>query len=133
MERHQIRSFRLTRRCWSFRSPIVASQLAVKWRCELQPTPPFPPSSVPWRSSPVAVSATEQPNPTVSLRLPQTLTIASDLSNACLMVVTAKALTILQLQFKALSDWNGDPCLPANYSWDWVGCSSDPAPRIIAL
>ncbi|CAL9056922.1 unnamed protein product, partial [Musa banksii] len=45
----------------------------------------------------------------------------------------AKALTILQLQFKALSDWNGDPCLPANYSWDWVGCSSDPVPRIIAL
>ncbi|CAL9123448.1 unnamed protein product [Musa textilis] len=45
----------------------------------------------------------------------------------------AKALTILQLQFKALGDWNGDPCLPANYSWDWVGCSSDPVPRIIAL
>ncbi|RZC67873.1 hypothetical protein C5167_011563 [Papaver somniferum] len=31
-------------------------------------------------------------------------------------------------------DWNGDPCLPSPYTWDWVACSSDAdSPRVTAL
>ncbi|KAI3839693.1 hypothetical protein MKW98_009998 [Papaver atlanticum] len=31
-------------------------------------------------------------------------------------------------------DWNGDPCLPSPYTWDWVACNSDAdSPRITAL
>ncbi|CAI9118532.1 OLC1v1020121C5 [Oldenlandia corymbosa var. corymbosa] len=30
-------------------------------------------------------------------------------------------------------DWNGDPCLPRQYSWTGVTCSEGPRPRIITL
>ncbi|XP_065030687.1 putative leucine-rich repeat receptor-like serine/threonine-protein kinase At2g19230 [Musa acuminata AAA Group] len=43
------------------------------------------------------------------------------------------ALIVLQQKFEVLGDWAGDPCLPAKYTADWVGCSSDPTPRITAL
>ncbi|URE10776.1 hypothetical protein MUK42_23781 [Musa troglodytarum] len=43
------------------------------------------------------------------------------------------ALGTLQRQFKVLRDWNGDPCLPFSYHWEWVTCSSDEKPRITAL
>ncbi|RWW34869.1 hypothetical protein GW17_00000341 [Ensete ventricosum] len=32
-----------------------------------------------------------------------------------------------------LQDWNGDPCLPFAYNWEWVACSFDERPRITAL
>ncbi|XP_068644900.1 probable LRR receptor-like serine/threonine-protein kinase MEE39 [Aristolochia californica] len=32
-----------------------------------------------------------------------------------------------------LQEWNGDPCLPTNFTWDWVACNSDEVPRITAL
>lgn len=47
------------------------------------------------------------------------------------MIVTA--LGTLQRQFKVLRDWNGDPCLPSSYNWEWVICSSDERPRITEL
>ncbi|XP_047335795.1 LRR receptor-like serine/threonine-protein kinase IOS1 [Impatiens glandulifera] len=34
---------------------------------------------------------------------------------------------------KQQSLWGGDPCLPAPYSWDWIGCSSDTMPRVTEL
>ncbi|XP_065012978.1 probable LRR receptor-like serine/threonine-protein kinase At1g05700 isoform X2 [Musa acuminata AAA Group] len=43
------------------------------------------------------------------------------------------ALGTLQRQFKVLRDWNGDPCLPFSYNWEWVRCSSDERPRITEL
>ncbi|CAL9055166.1 unnamed protein product [Musa banksii] len=43
------------------------------------------------------------------------------------------ALGTLQRQFEVLLDWNGDPCLPLSYNWEWVRCSSDEKPRITAL
>ncbi|XP_065043482.1 uncharacterized protein At1g24485-like isoform X2 [Musa acuminata AAA Group] len=43
------------------------------------------------------------------------------------------ALGTLQRQFKVLLDWNGDPCLPLSYNWEWVRCSSDEKPRITEL
>ncbi|CAL9184881.1 unnamed protein product [Musa hybrid cultivar] len=43
------------------------------------------------------------------------------------------ALGTLQRQFEVLLDWNGDPCLPLSYNWEWVRCSSDEKPRITEL
>ncbi|KAG9453807.1 hypothetical protein H6P81_006711 [Aristolochia fimbriata] len=43
-------------------------------------------------------------------------------------------LHLLQKTFyKTISEWNGDPCLPANFTWDWVACTSDEVPRVTAL
>ncbi|KAF6160057.1 hypothetical protein GIB67_021943, partial [Kingdonia uniflora] len=44
-----------------------------------------------------------------------------------------EALTLLQKSFDQLQEWNGDPCLPSPYTWDWVDCNSDAMPRIIGL
>ncbi|KAI3997405.1 hypothetical protein MKX01_017775 [Papaver californicum] len=45
-----------------------------------------------------------------------------------------KALGLLQKSFIQLQDWNGDPCLPSPYTWDWVTCNNDTdSPRITAL
>ncbi|KAJ7963106.1 Receptor-like protein kinase family [Quillaja saponaria] len=30
-------------------------------------------------------------------------------------------------------DWQGDPCIPANFSWNGLSCSDDTMPRIIFL
>ncbi|ERN15228.1 hypothetical protein AMTR_s00056p00191070 [Amborella trichopoda] len=32
-----------------------------------------------------------------------------------------------------IKGWNGDPCLPRNYSWDALNCSDSPTPKIISL
>ncbi|KAI3940678.1 hypothetical protein MKW98_029997 [Papaver atlanticum] len=45
-----------------------------------------------------------------------------------------EALGLLQKSFIQLRDWNGDPCLPSPYTWDWVDCNDDPdSPRVTAL
>ncbi|KAI3995667.1 hypothetical protein MKX01_031440 [Papaver californicum] len=44
------------------------------------------------------------------------------------------SLALLQKSFIQLHDWQGDPCLPSPYTWDWVACDSDKdSPRVIAL
>ncbi|KAK1300940.1 Uncharacterized protein QJS10_CPB13g00535 [Acorus calamus] len=43
------------------------------------------------------------------------------------------ALVNLQRQIDVLGAWTGDPCLPALYNWEWVGCSSDEKPRVTSL
>ncbi|KAI3950061.1 hypothetical protein MKW98_008506 [Papaver atlanticum] len=44
------------------------------------------------------------------------------------------SLGLLQKSFIQLQDWQGDPCLPSPYTWDWVACDFDPdSPRITAL
>ncbi|KAI3926379.1 hypothetical protein MKX01_032567 [Papaver californicum] len=44
------------------------------------------------------------------------------------------SLALLQKSFTQLQDWQGDPCLPSPYTWDWVACDSDTdSPRITAL
>ncbi|XP_024927212.3 uncharacterized protein At1g24485 [Ziziphus jujuba] len=44
-----------------------------------------------------------------------------------------QGLSALQMEFKVLLTWTGDPCLPSPYSWEWVVCSKDPIPRVVAL
>ncbi|CAN6442433.1 unnamed protein product [Victoria cruziana] len=44
-----------------------------------------------------------------------------------------KALSEIQKSYVQLQEWSGDPCLPAGYAWEWVGCSNDSTPRVTAL
>nr|XP_027193564.1 uncharacterized protein At1g24485-like isoform X2 [Cicer arietinum] len=44
-----------------------------------------------------------------------------------------EGLLQLQLAFEVLVDWSGDPCLPYPYNWDWIQCTSDSKPRVIAF
>ncbi|WOL16257.1 leucine-rich repeat receptor-like serine/threonine-protein kinase [Canna indica] len=45
-----------------------------------------------------------------------------------------EGLIALQQKFEVLQEWNGDPCLPAKYNVEWVGCSSSHVtPRVTAL
>ncbi|GJR61974.1 probable LRR receptor-like serine/threonine-protein kinase, partial [Tanacetum coccineum] len=44
-----------------------------------------------------------------------------------------EGLSSLQLAFRGLQEWGGDPCLPAPYSWEWIVCNNDPAPRVTSL
>ncbi|XP_026415800.1 probable LRR receptor-like serine/threonine-protein kinase At1g51810 [Papaver somniferum] len=44
------------------------------------------------------------------------------------------SLALLQKNFIQLQDWQGDPCLPYPFTWDWVDCDSDTdSPRITTL
>ncbi|KAI3678401.1 hypothetical protein L6452_37691 [Arctium lappa] len=44
-----------------------------------------------------------------------------------------EGLLSLQNAFDVLQKWDGDPCLPAPYSWDWIKCNDDPMPRVTSL
>lgn len=44
-----------------------------------------------------------------------------------------RGLVSLQRSFDVLREWNGDPCLPAPYSWDWIVCNNDTRPRVTSL
>ncbi|KAI3997402.1 hypothetical protein MKX01_017772 [Papaver californicum] len=40
----------------------------------------------------------------------------------------------INFSFIQLRSWNGDPCLPSPFNWDWVSCDDDTdSPRITAL
>ncbi|KAF2541529.1 hypothetical protein F2Q68_00033150, partial [Brassica cretica] len=50
------------------------------------------------------------------------------------LVRDATALNAIKRSFKNVPvDWNGDPCMPKNYSWTGVTCSDGPRIRIVAL
>ncbi|KAF3781585.1 putative LRR receptor-like serine/threonine-protein kinase [Nymphaea thermarum] len=44
-----------------------------------------------------------------------------------------KALKVLQDQYQKLQSWAGDPCLPHEFTWDWLSCSMDDLPRVTEL
>ncbi|XP_029129982.1 uncharacterized protein At1g24485-like isoform X2 [Cajanus cajan] len=44
-----------------------------------------------------------------------------------------EGLLQLKLAFEVLVEWSGDPCLPYPYNWDWIKCTTDVKPRVIAL
>ncbi|KAJ1438657.1 Malectin-like carbohydrate-binding domain [Sesbania bispinosa] len=44
-----------------------------------------------------------------------------------------EGLLQLKLAFEVLVEWSGDPCLPYPYNWDWIRCTTDVRPRVIAL
>ncbi|KAF3776346.1 putative LRR receptor-like serine/threonine-protein kinase [Nymphaea thermarum] len=44
-----------------------------------------------------------------------------------------KALSEFQNRYVQLQTWNGDPCLPTGFAWEWLDCSTDATPRVTAL
>lgn len=45
-----------------------------------------------------------------------------------------KSLFKLQENFQMiLGEWNGDPCLPVNYTWEWIGCAYFTTPFVSLL
>ncbi|KAL8225184.1 hypothetical protein R6Q57_017741 [Mikania cordata] len=44
-----------------------------------------------------------------------------------------EGLASLQNAFSVLREWNGDPCLPGPYSWEWINCTGDTIPRVTSL
>ncbi|CAN8269921.1 unnamed protein product [Cochlearia groenlandica] len=50
------------------------------------------------------------------------------------LVRDVNALNVIKSGFKNVPvDWNGDPCMPKNYSWSGVTCSEGPRIRIVTL
>ncbi|CAL5413320.1 unnamed protein product [Camellia sinensis] len=53
---------------------------------------------------------------------------------ACKGMMTVIALEQVKRSFQnPPTDWNGDPCLPSQYSWTGVTCSGGPRIRVVAL
>ncbi|KAK6926883.1 Malectin-like domain [Dillenia turbinata] len=59
--------------------------------------------------------------------------ITDQLSNSTTNITDVEGLASLQEGFPALKEWSGDPCLPAEYPWDWVNCTNETTPRITSL
>ncbi|KAK6926888.1 Malectin-like domain, partial [Dillenia turbinata] len=59
--------------------------------------------------------------------------ITDPLSNSTTNTTDVEGLASLQERFPVLKDWSGDPCLPAQYPWDWVNCTNETNPRITSL
>eukprot|EP00253_Pinus_taeda_P031033 PITA_31033 len=57
----------------------------------------------------------------------------SDLRQNGTFAQDVRALREIQLDINFTYASAGDPCLPANFSWDWLGCNSDVSPRITSL
>eukprot|EP00253_Pinus_taeda_P004712 PITA_04712 len=57
----------------------------------------------------------------------------SDLRQNGTFAQDVRALREIQLDINFTYASAGDACLPANFSWDWLGCNSDVSPRITSL
>lgn len=57
----------------------------------------------------------------------------SDLRQNGTFAQDVRALREIQLDINFTYASAGDPCLPAKFSWDWLGCNSDVSPRITSL
>ncbi|XP_041001952.1 putative leucine-rich repeat receptor-like serine/threonine-protein kinase At2g19230 [Juglans microcarpa x Juglans regia] len=44
-----------------------------------------------------------------------------------------EAIMDIKKWYKVRRNWQGDPCVPSNYSWDGLNCNDDNPPRIISL
>ncbi|XP_035547459.1 putative leucine-rich repeat receptor-like serine/threonine-protein kinase At2g19230 [Juglans regia] len=43
------------------------------------------------------------------------------------------AMLEIKIQYSVIRNWQGDPCVPSNYSWEGLNCNNDNPPRIISL
>ncbi|KAK6926882.1 Malectin-like domain, partial [Dillenia turbinata] len=59
--------------------------------------------------------------------------ISDPLSNSTTNTTDVEGLASLQEGFPVLKEWSGDPCLPAEYPWDWVNCNNETTPRVTSL
>ncbi|KAK6926889.1 Malectin-like domain [Dillenia turbinata] len=60
-------------------------------------------------------------------------TITNPLSNSTTNKTDVEGLGSLREGFPVLKEWSGDPCIPAEYPWDWVNCTGETTPRITSL
>ncbi|KAK6926887.1 Malectin-like domain, partial [Dillenia turbinata] len=78
-------------------------------------------------------------NPTSDSTLPPLISglelfiVTNPLTNSTTNTKDVEGLSSLQEGFPVLKEWSGDPCIPAEYPWDWVNCTNEATPRITAL
>ncbi|KAK6926893.1 Malectin-like domain [Dillenia turbinata] len=63
----------------------------------------------------------------------KTQVVLAATSDSTLPPLIMEGLTSLQEGFPELKEWSGDPCIPAEYPWDWVNCTNETTPRITSL
>lgn len=49
------------------------------------------------------------------------------------MLRAVDGLTVFVRTFKQLNGWSGEPCLPANTAWQWLGCTGSYPPRVTSM
>ena len=58
--------------------------------------------------------------------------------NVCLLILVplktiVEAIMKIKMLYRVTRNWQGDPCVPSEYSWDGLNCSYNDSPSIISL
>ncbi|KAM3699608.1 hypothetical protein ACJW31_05G038300 [Castanea mollissima] len=59
--------------------------------------------------------------------------VLKDLPKKPTAIDDVEAITDIKKLYNVTKNWQGDPCVPSEYSWDGLNCSGDNHPRIISL
>ncbi|KAM4100046.1 hypothetical protein ACB094_05G039100 [Castanea mollissima] len=59
--------------------------------------------------------------------------VLKELPNKPTAIDDVEAITDIKKLYNVTRNWQGDPCVPSEYSWDGLNCSGDNHPRIISL
>ncbi|XP_059431579.1 putative leucine-rich repeat receptor-like serine/threonine-protein kinase At2g19230 [Corylus avellana] len=59
--------------------------------------------------------------------------VLRELPNKPTAVGDVEAIMEIKELYSVTRNWQGDPCVPSNFSWDGLNCSNDNPPRIISL
>nr|XP_023881922.1 putative leucine-rich repeat receptor-like serine/threonine-protein kinase At2g19230 [Quercus suber] len=59
--------------------------------------------------------------------------VLKDFPNKPTAIDDVEAITDIKKLYNVTRNWQGDPCVPSEYSWDGLNCSGDNHPRIISL
>ncbi|KAM3747475.1 hypothetical protein ACB098_05G038100 [Castanea mollissima] len=59
--------------------------------------------------------------------------VLKDLPKKPTSIDDVEAITDIKKLYNVTKNWQGDPCVPIEYSWDGLNCSGDNHPRIISL
>ncbi|KAK6926881.1 Malectin-like domain [Dillenia turbinata] len=84
-------------------------------------------------NTPIVLAATSDSTLPPLISGLELFTISDPLSNSTTNMTDVEGLASLQEGFPVLKEWSGDPCLPAEYPWDWVSCTNETTPRITSL
>ncbi|XP_059458237.1 putative leucine-rich repeat receptor-like serine/threonine-protein kinase At2g19230 [Corylus avellana] len=56
-----------------------------------------------------------------------------ELPNKPTAIGDVEGIMEIRERYTVIRNWQGDPCVPSEYSWDGLNCSNDNSPRIISL
>ncbi|XP_059458238.1 senescence-induced receptor-like serine/threonine-protein kinase [Corylus avellana] len=59
--------------------------------------------------------------------------VLKKLPNKTTAIDDVEAIMQIKEQYSVIRNWQGDPCVPIEYSWDGLNCSNDNPPKIISL